>query len=35
LARLRLLELQVGVREAFIELERAVGTELTTGEVRP
>jgi len=35
LASLRLLELQAGVREAFIELERVVGTELTSGEVRP
>jgi len=35
LASLRLLELQGGVREAFIELERVVGTELTNGEVRP
>jgi cobalt-zinc-cadmium efflux system outer membrane protein len=35
LASLRLLELQAGVREAFIELERAVGAELTSGEVRP
>ena len=34
-ASLRLLELQAGVREAFIELERVVGTELTTSEVRP
>ena len=30
LASLRLLDLQAGVREAFIELERVVGTELTT-----
>jgi cobalt-zinc-cadmium efflux system outer membrane protein len=30
LASLRLLELQAGVREAFIELERVVGAELTT-----
>lgn len=30
LANLRLLELQAGVREAFIELERVVGAELTT-----
>jgi cobalt-zinc-cadmium efflux system outer membrane protein len=30
LASLRLLDLQTGVREAFIELERAVGTELTS-----
>lgn len=30
LARLRLIELQAGVREAFIELERVVGAELTT-----
>jgi outer membrane protein, heavy metal efflux system len=35
LASVRLLELQAGVREAFIELERAVGAELTSGEVRP
>ena len=35
LASLRLLDLQAGVREAFIELERVVGTELTNGEVRP
>lgn len=35
LASLRLLELQAGVREAFIELERVVGAELTNGEVRP
>jgi cobalt-zinc-cadmium efflux system outer membrane protein len=36
LASLRLLELQAGVREALIELERVVGAELTTsGEVRP
>ncbi len=35
LAGLRLLELQTGVREAFLELERAVGAELTNGEVRP
>jgi len=34
LASLRLLDLQSGVREAFIELERVVGAELT-GEVRP
>jgi len=34
LASLRLLDLQAGVREAFIELERVVGAELT-GEVRP
>ena len=30
LASLRLLDLQTGVREAFIELERVVGAELTT-----
>ena len=30
LASLRLLDLQAGVREAFIELERVVGAELTT-----
>ena len=30
LAGLRLLDLQAGVREAFIELERVVGAELTT-----
>ena len=30
LANLRLLELQAGVRVAFIELERVVGAELTT-----
>ena len=35
LARARLLDLQAGVRDAFIELERVVGTKLTTGEVRP
>jgi cobalt-zinc-cadmium efflux system outer membrane protein len=36
LASLRLLELQAGVREALIELERVVGAELTTsGEVHP
>lgn len=35
LASLRLLELQAGAREAFIELERVVGTELTSGEVHP
>jgi cobalt-zinc-cadmium efflux system outer membrane protein len=35
LASLRLLELEAGVREAFIELERVVGTELTSGEVHP
>jgi cobalt-zinc-cadmium efflux system outer membrane protein len=34
LAGLRLLDLQASVREAFIELERVVGAELT-GEVRP
>jgi len=34
LASLRLLEFETGVREAFIELERVVGAELT-GEVRP
>ena len=31
LASLRLLDLEAGVREAFIELERVVGAELTTG----
>lgn len=35
LAGMRLLELQAGVREAFIELERVVGAQLTIGEVRP
>ncbi len=35
LANLRLLDLQAGVREAFIELERVVGTELSDGGVRP
>jgi len=35
LASLRLVDLQAGVREAFIELERVVGAELTNGEVRP
>jgi cobalt-zinc-cadmium efflux system outer membrane protein len=35
LASLRLLELQAGVREAFIELERVVGAELTTNGGRP
>jgi outer membrane protein, heavy metal efflux system len=36
MASLRLLDLQAGVREAFLELERVVGAELTTsGEVRP
>lgn len=35
LASLRLLDLEAGVREAFIELERVVGEELTGGEVRP
>jgi len=35
LAGLRLLELQAGVREAFIELERVVGAELTTNGGRP
>ena len=35
LASLRLLDLQAGVREAFIELERVVGAELSNGGVRP
>ena len=35
LARLRLLDLQAGVREAYIELERVVGAELSTGGARP
>ena len=35
LASLRLLDLQVGVREAYIELERVVGLELSNGGVRP
>lgn len=35
LANLRLLDLQAGVREAFIELERVVGMELTNEGVRP
>jgi outer membrane protein, heavy metal efflux system len=35
LASLRLLELQAGAREAFIELERVAGAELTNVEVRP
>jgi cobalt-zinc-cadmium efflux system outer membrane protein len=35
LASLRLLDLQAGVREAFIELERVVGAELTTNGGRP
>lgn len=35
LASLRLLDLQAGVREAWIELERVLGFELTGGEVRP
>lgn len=35
LASLRLLDLQAGVREAFIELERVVGVELSNGGVRP
>jgi len=35
LASLRLLELQAGVREAFIELERVVGAELTANGGRP
>ena len=34
-ASLRLLDLQTGVREAFIELERVVGAELSKGGVRP
>ncbi len=35
LANLRLLDLQAGVREAFIELERVTGVELTNEGVRP
>jgi len=35
LASLRVLDLQAGVREAFIELERVVGAELSNGGVRP
>jgi cobalt-zinc-cadmium efflux system outer membrane protein len=35
LASLRLLELQAGVREALIELERVVGAELVKVEVQP
>jgi cobalt-zinc-cadmium efflux system outer membrane protein len=35
LASLRLLDLQAGVREAFIDLERVVGAELTTNGGRP
>ncbi len=35
LANLRLLDMQAGVREAFIELERVVGVELTGEGVRP
>jgi len=35
LASLRLLDLRAGVREAFIDLERVVGTELTTNGGRP
>jgi len=35
LASLRSLELQAGVREALIELERVVGAELTNGGGRP
>jgi cobalt-zinc-cadmium efflux system outer membrane protein len=35
LASIRLLDLQTGVREAFIELERVVGMELTNGGARP
>ncbi len=35
LASLRLLDLQFGVREAYIELERVVGVELSNGGVRP
>ena len=34
-ASLRLLDLQEGVREAFIELERVVGAELITAGGRP
>jgi cobalt-zinc-cadmium efflux system outer membrane protein len=34
-ARLRRLDLEAGVKEAFIELERAVGEELTGKEVQP
>jgi len=35
LASLRLLDLQAGVREAYIELERVVGAELSNGGIRP
>ena len=35
MASLRLLDLQAAVREAFIELERVVGAELTNGGGRP
>ena len=35
LANLRVLELQAGIREAQIELERVLGFELSGGEVRP
>jgi outer membrane protein, heavy metal efflux system len=35
LANLRLLDLQAGVREAYIELERVVGVELTKEGVQP
>ena len=35
LANLRVLELQAGIREAQIELERVLGFELNGGEVRP
>ena len=36
IASLRLLDVQAGVRDAVIELERVVGAELTTnGEIRP
>jgi outer membrane protein, heavy metal efflux system len=34
-ARLRQLDLEAGVKEAFIELERAVGEELAAKEVQP
>src|SRR5206468_722988 len=33
-ARLRLIDLQAGVKEALIELERAVGEELSNKEIR-
>ena len=34
-ASLRLLDLQAGVREAYLELERVVGAELNDGGIRP